>query len=188
MTSNYECIQKICLLFTMKNVYLTQTVKCFSLFAQLERSFKFMRETEDQLKVIPQFCFPDAKDWAPVDSFPRSARKKWNKTGTLEIPNGVVKAQLFSWLVSTCESGKGKLKALNHHCFVSHLPPGLLLEVLIHNVSCVQLPKSTFFWEVTMSVQTGMANNYPTSNTTKTISPWTSWKALTVNDHLPNWV
>lgn len=31
-----------------------------------------MRETEDQLKVIPQFCFPDAKDWAPVDNFPRS--------------------------------------------------------------------------------------------------------------------
>lgn len=30
-----------------------------------------MRETEDQLKVIPQFCFPDAKDWAPVDNFPR---------------------------------------------------------------------------------------------------------------------
>lgn len=33
-----------------------------------------MRETEDQLKVIPQFCFPDAKDWAPVDSFPRSVQ------------------------------------------------------------------------------------------------------------------
>lgn len=45
--------------------------KGFPLSFQLERSFKFMRETEDQLKVIPQFCFPDAKDWAPVDSFPR---------------------------------------------------------------------------------------------------------------------
>lgn len=33
-----------------------------------------MREAEDQLKVIPQFCFPDAKDWAPVDNFPRSVR------------------------------------------------------------------------------------------------------------------
>ncbi|KAJ8349169.1 hypothetical protein AAFF_G00185320, partial [Aldrovandia affinis] len=32
------------------------------------RSFKFMRETEDQLKV-PQFCFPDAKDWGTCDSF-----------------------------------------------------------------------------------------------------------------------
>lgn len=33
-----------------------------------------MREAEDQLKVIPQFCFPDAKDWAPVENFPRSVR------------------------------------------------------------------------------------------------------------------
>lgn len=70
-------------------------------FFQLERSFKFMRETEDQLKVIPQFCFPDAKDWAPVDSFPRSvqsgvAQKCETKQGGLEIPGGVVKAQPVS--------------------------------------------------------------------------------------------
>lgn len=38
---------------------------------QLERSFKFMRETEDQLRIIPQFCFPDAKDWEPVENYPR---------------------------------------------------------------------------------------------------------------------
>lgn len=38
---------------------------------QLEKSFKFMREAEDQLKAIPQFCFPDAKDWAPVQDFTR---------------------------------------------------------------------------------------------------------------------
>ena len=38
---------------------------------QLERSFKFMREAEDQLKAIPQFCFPDAKDWTPVQQFTR---------------------------------------------------------------------------------------------------------------------
>lgn len=38
---------------------------------QLERSFKFMREAEDQLKAIPQFCFPDAKDWVPVQQFTR---------------------------------------------------------------------------------------------------------------------
>ncbi|KAJ7997893.1 hypothetical protein DPEC_G00216890 [Dallia pectoralis] len=48
--------------------YLPEVTQQFPL--KLERSFKFMRETEDQLKVIPQFCFPDAKDWAPVDSFP----------------------------------------------------------------------------------------------------------------------
>ncbi|KAG8523363.1 DENN domain-containing protein 2A [Galemys pyrenaicus] len=39
---------------------------------KLERSFKFMREAEDQLKAIPQFCFPDAKDWTPVQQFARS--------------------------------------------------------------------------------------------------------------------
>ncbi|XP_008592855.1 PREDICTED: DENN domain-containing protein 2A, partial [Galeopterus variegatus] len=38
---------------------------------KLERSFKFMREAEDQLKAIPQFCFPDAKDWTPVQQFTR---------------------------------------------------------------------------------------------------------------------
>ncbi|XP_066218979.1 DENN domain-containing protein 2A isoform X1 [Saccopteryx leptura] len=36
---------------------------------KLERSFKFLREAEDQLKAIPQFCFPDAKDWTPVQQF-----------------------------------------------------------------------------------------------------------------------
>ncbi|CAB1347398.1 unnamed protein product [Coregonus sp. 'balchen'] len=36
----------------------------------LERSFKFMRETEDQLRIIPQFCFPDAKDLKPVENYP----------------------------------------------------------------------------------------------------------------------
>ena len=30
-----------------------------------------MREAEDQLKAIPQFCFPDAKDWTPVQQFTR---------------------------------------------------------------------------------------------------------------------
>ena len=40
---------------------------------QLERRFKFMRETEDQLRIIPQFCFPDAIDWEPVESYPRWA-------------------------------------------------------------------------------------------------------------------
>uniref|UniRef100_A0A7N8XVR5 DENN domain containing 2A n=1 Tax=Mastacembelus armatus TaxID=205130 RepID=A0A7N8XVR5_9TELE len=48
--------------------YLPEVTQQFPL--KLERSFKFMREAEDQLKVIPQFCFPDAKDWVPVDNFP----------------------------------------------------------------------------------------------------------------------
>uniref|UniRef100_A0A8C2KSK7 DENN domain containing 2A n=1 Tax=Cyprinus carpio TaxID=7962 RepID=A0A8C2KSK7_CYPCA len=48
--------------------YLPEVTQQFPL--KFERSFKFMREAEDQLKVIPLFCFPDAKDWAPVDNFP----------------------------------------------------------------------------------------------------------------------
>lgn len=79
-----------------------------------------------------------------------------------------------------------KLKARNDDCFLENLPPGLLLEVLLLSVSCAHLWKSTFFWEVTLSVQTATANNYPTSNTSKTASFWTSWEAFTVNDHLSN--
>ncbi|XP_054609420.1 DENN domain-containing protein 2A-like isoform X4 [Dunckerocampus dactyliophorus] len=37
---------------------------------KLERNFKLMKETEDQLRIIPKFCFPDAKDWEPVESYP----------------------------------------------------------------------------------------------------------------------
>ncbi|KAG9331819.1 hypothetical protein JZ751_016973 [Albula glossodonta] len=32
---------------------------------ELERPTKEMREAEQRLKAIPQFCFPDAKDWSP---------------------------------------------------------------------------------------------------------------------------
>ncbi|KAL4613504.1 suppression of tumorigenicity 5 protein-like [Arapaima gigas] len=35
-------------------------------FPKLERPTKQMREAEQRLKAIPQFCFPDAKDWSPV--------------------------------------------------------------------------------------------------------------------------
>ncbi|XP_030640692.1 suppression of tumorigenicity 5 protein-like [Chanos chanos] len=35
-------------------------------FPKLERLTKQMREAEQRLKAIPQFCFPDAKDWIPV--------------------------------------------------------------------------------------------------------------------------
>lgn len=30
-----------------------------------------MREAEQRLKAIPQFCFPDAKDWSPVSEYAR---------------------------------------------------------------------------------------------------------------------
>lgn len=41
------------------------------LLSQLERPTKQMREAEQRLKAIPQFCFPDAKDWSPVSEYTR---------------------------------------------------------------------------------------------------------------------
>lgn len=38
-------------------------------FPKLERLTKQMREAEQRLKAIPQFCFPDAKDWSPVSDY-----------------------------------------------------------------------------------------------------------------------
>ncbi|KAH0617016.1 hypothetical protein JD844_028576, partial [Phrynosoma platyrhinos] len=52
--------------------YVPEVTQQFPL--KLERSFKFMREAEDQLKAIPQFCFPDAKDWTPVCQFTRQVK------------------------------------------------------------------------------------------------------------------
>uniref|UniRef100_A0A8C1MM97 DENN domain containing 2B n=1 Tax=Cyprinus carpio TaxID=7962 RepID=A0A8C1MM97_CYPCA len=40
-------------------------------FPKLERLTKQMREAEQRLKAIPQFCFPDAKDWSPVSEYNR---------------------------------------------------------------------------------------------------------------------
>ncbi|KAJ8249289.1 hypothetical protein GJAV_G00233210 [Gymnothorax javanicus] len=38
-------------------------------FPKLERPTKQMREAEQRLKAIPQFCFPDARDWSPVSEY-----------------------------------------------------------------------------------------------------------------------
>uniref|UniRef100_A0A8C9WL95 DENN domain containing 2B n=1 Tax=Scleropages formosus TaxID=113540 RepID=A0A8C9WL95_SCLFO len=38
-------------------------------FPKLERLTKQVREAEQRLKAIPQFCFPDAKDWSPVTEY-----------------------------------------------------------------------------------------------------------------------
>ncbi|XP_039604292.1 suppression of tumorigenicity 5 protein [Polypterus senegalus] len=38
-------------------------------FPKLERPTKQMREAEERLKAIPQFCFPDVKDWNPVSHY-----------------------------------------------------------------------------------------------------------------------
>lgn len=49
-----------------KNSYLPEVTYQFP---KLERPTKQVREAEERLKAIPQFCFPDAKDWTPVSEY-----------------------------------------------------------------------------------------------------------------------
>ncbi|XP_071987860.1 DENN domain-containing protein 2B isoform X2 [Engystomops pustulosus] len=49
-----------------KNTYIPEVTYQFP---KLERPTKQMREAEERLKAIPQFCFPDARDWVPVSEY-----------------------------------------------------------------------------------------------------------------------
>ncbi|XP_053336879.1 DENN domain-containing protein 2A [Clarias gariepinus] len=90
--------------------YLPEVTQQFPL--KLERSFKFMREAEDQLKVIPQFCFPDAKDWAPVDNFP-------SETFSFVL-TGEDGSRRFGYCRRLLPSGKGR-RLPEVYCIVSRL-------------------------------------------------------------------
>ncbi|XP_041819704.1 DENN domain-containing protein 2A-like [Chelmon rostratus] len=79
---------------------------------KLERSFKFMRETEDQLRIIPQFCFPDAKDWAPVERYPSEM--------FAFVLTGEDGSRRFGYCRRLLPSGKGK-RLPEVYCIVSHL-------------------------------------------------------------------
>ncbi|XP_026775529.1 DENN domain-containing protein 2A isoform X1 [Pangasianodon hypophthalmus] len=90
--------------------YLPEVTQQFPL--KLERSFKFMREAEDQLKVIPQFCFPDAKDWAPVDNFP-------SETFSFVL-TGEDGSRRFGYCRRLLPTGKGR-RLPEVYCIVSRL-------------------------------------------------------------------
>ncbi|XP_068442456.1 DENN domain-containing protein 2A-like [Clinocottus analis] len=79
---------------------------------KLERSFKFMRETEDQLRIIPQFCFPDAKDWEPVEKYPSEMFSF--------VLTGEDGSRRFGYCRRLLPSGKGK-RLPEVYCIVSHL-------------------------------------------------------------------
>ncbi|XP_044041578.1 DENN domain-containing protein 2A-like isoform X2 [Siniperca chuatsi] len=79
---------------------------------KLERSFKFMRETEDQLRIIPQFCFPDAKDWEPVENYPSEMFSF--------VLTGEDGSRRFGYCRRLLPSGKGK-RLPEVYCIVSHL-------------------------------------------------------------------
>ncbi|KAM4873871.1 DENN domain-containing protein 2A [Thomomys bottae] len=79
---------------------------------KLERSFKFMREAEDQLKAIPQFCFPDAKDWSPVQQFT-------SETFSFVL-TGEDGSRRFGYCRRLLPGGKGK-RLPEVYCIVSRL-------------------------------------------------------------------
>ncbi|KAG7454803.1 hypothetical protein MATL_G00263620 [Megalops atlanticus] len=90
--------------------YLPEVTQQFPL--KLERNFKFLRETEDQLKVIPQFCFPDARDWAPVESFA-------SETFSFVL-TGEDGSRRFGYCRRLLPSGKGR-RLPEVYCIVSRL-------------------------------------------------------------------
>ncbi|RXM34093.1 DENN domain-containing protein 2A [Acipenser ruthenus] len=71
-----------------------------------------MRETEDQLKVIPQFCFPDARDWAPVQNFA-------SETFSFVL-TGEDGSRRFGYCRRLLPSGKGR-RLPEVYCIVSRL-------------------------------------------------------------------
>ncbi|XP_055980058.1 DENN domain-containing protein 2A [Sorex fumeus] len=79
---------------------------------KLERSFKFLKEAEDQLKAIPQFCFPDAKDWAPVEQFT-------SETFSFVL-TGEDGSRRFGYCRRLLPGGKGK-RLPEVYCIVSRL-------------------------------------------------------------------
>lgn len=59
-----------------------------------------MRETEDQLRIIPQFCFPDAIDWEPVESYSRWA---WNQRLSCSFQEQlIIQRQRFTANICCC--------------------------------------------------------------------------------------
>ncbi|XP_048356629.1 DENN domain-containing protein 2A isoform X2 [Sphaerodactylus townsendi] len=90
--------------------YVPEVTQQFPL--KLERSFKFMREAEDQLKAIPQFCFPDAKDWTPVCQFTSETY-----SFVLTSEDG---SRRFGYCRRLLPSGKGK-RLPEVYCIVSRL-------------------------------------------------------------------
>ncbi|XP_062991138.1 DENN domain-containing protein 2A [Elgaria multicarinata webbii] len=103
--------------------YVPEVTQQFPL--KLERSFKFMREAEDQLKAIPQFCFPDAKDWTPVLQFTRQTF-----SFVLTSEDG---SRRFGYCRRLLPSGKGK-RLPEVYCIVSRLGCFNLFSKILYEV------------------------------------------------------
>ncbi|XP_053706127.1 DENN domain-containing protein 2C isoform X1 [Synchiropus splendidus] len=77
-----------------------------------EKSSRLSREAEDQLKVIPKFCFPDSQDWKPSGHMP-------SETFSFVL-TGEDGSRWFCYCRKILPSGKGK-RLPEVHCIVSKL-------------------------------------------------------------------
>ncbi|KAM9350651.1 DENN domain-containing protein 2C isoform 2-T2 [Symphorus nematophorus] len=77
-----------------------------------EKSSRLSREAEDQLKVIPKFCFPDSQDWKPSAHMP-------SETFSFVL-TGEDGSRWFCYCRKILPSGKGK-RLPEVHCIVSKL-------------------------------------------------------------------
>ncbi|XP_030590381.1 DENN domain-containing protein 2C isoform X2 [Archocentrus centrarchus] len=77
-----------------------------------EKSSRLSREAEDQLKVIPKFCFPDSQDWKPSAQIP-------SETFSFVL-TGEDGSRWFCYCRKILPSGKGK-RLPEVHCIVSKL-------------------------------------------------------------------
>ncbi|XP_072305706.1 DENN domain-containing protein 2C [Eucyclogobius newberryi] len=77
-----------------------------------DKASRLSKEAEDQLKVIPKFCFPDAQDWKPSAHTP-------SETFSFVL-TGEDGSRWFCYCRKILPSGKGK-RLPEVHCIVSKL-------------------------------------------------------------------
>ncbi|XP_010966669.1 DENN domain-containing protein 2C [Camelus dromedarius] len=77
-----------------------------------DHGFKQSRDTEERLKVIPKFCFPDSKDWVPTSEL---------KSETFSfVLTGEDGSRWFGYCKKLLPEGKGK-RLPEVYCMVSRL-------------------------------------------------------------------
>ncbi|XP_078453390.1 DENN domain-containing protein 2B-like [Lampetra planeri] len=94
-------------------------------FPKLERLTKEVRESEERIKAIPQFCFPDARDWAPITHYTSEMF-----SFVLTTSDG---SRRFGYCRRLLPSGKGP-RLPEVHCIVSRLGCFTLFSKILDEV------------------------------------------------------
>ncbi|XP_019369304.1 PREDICTED: DENN domain-containing protein 2C [Gavialis gangeticus] len=90
--------------------YTPQVIQQFP--SKPEHHFRQSKDTEERLKVIPGFCFPDPKDWVPASEL---------KSETFSfVLTGEDGSRWFGYCKKLLPEGKGK-RLPEVYCMVSHL-------------------------------------------------------------------